>query len=77
MSGYVSYFFQCWLRRGNARQMAWMPQKFAVTGGYVRLKNDGVWENGWQIVGVGGRLTEEHLLERNQDYKQTRKASDV
>ena len=77
MSGYVQYYAQCWLRRGDARQMAWIPAKFAVVGRILRLTEDGVSQDGWEVTGVGAKLTESYVRERSQDYKHTRKASDV
>ena len=77
MSGYTHYYRQCWLARGNARQMAWIPEKFAVAGCYLRLTEAGVTENGWQVTGVGAQMAEETVRERSQDYKHTRKASDI
>lgn len=77
MSGYVQFYCQCWLARGNSRQMAWIPEKFAKAGRFLRLTDAGVSENGWQVIGIGTRLTETYLRERSQDYKHTRKASDA
>lgn len=53
MSGYIHYYRQCWLARGNTRQMAWIPEKFAVAGRYLRLTEAGVMENDWQVTSVG------------------------
>ena len=77
MSGYVRFYNQCWLVKGYARQMAWIPQKFAVAGRYLRLTDAGVTEDGWQVAGVGAQMTEEVVRERSQDYKHTRQASDI
>jgi len=77
MSGYVQFYCQCRLVRGNSRQMAWIPEKFAVAGRILRLTDAGVSENGWQVVGVGAKFTERYLRERSQDYKHTRGASDI
>ncbi len=77
MSGSILYYCQCWLVRGNARQMAWIPEKFAITGKYLRLTDAGVSQDGWQVKNVGTRMTEEYLRERSQDYKYTRRASDI
>ena len=77
MSGYVRYYNQCWLVRGNARQMAWIPAKFAVAGRYLRLTDAGVSEDGWKVVGVGAKMMEDYVHERSQDYKHTRQASDI
>lgn len=77
MSGYTQYYRQCWLARGCSRQMAWIPEKFAVAGRYLKLTEGGISEDGWQVTGVGSRMTQEDVRERGQDYKHTRRASDV
>ena len=77
MSQYVHYYHQCWLIRGSAKQMAWIPAKFAVAGRYLKLTQDGETEDGWRVAGVGARMAEEVVRERSQDYKHTRRASDI
>ncbi len=77
MSQFVHYYHQCWLVRGHARQMAWIPAKFAVAGRYLKLTQNGEAEDGWQVAGVGARMAEEVVRERSQDYKHTRQASDI
>ncbi len=77
MSQFTRYYHQCWLVRGHARQMAWIPAKFAVAGRYLKLTDAGVTEDGWQVAGVGARMSEEIVRERSQDYKHTRQASDI
>lgn len=77
MSSYVNYYCQCRLARGPARQVAWIPEKFAVAGRFLRLTEAGVTEDGWQVTGVGARMAEAIVRERSQDYKHTRQASDI
>ena len=77
MSQYIRYYHQCWLVRGDARQMAWLPAKFAVQGRYLKLTDNGETQDGWQVTGVGAQLAEETIRERSQDYKHTRQASDI
>ena len=77
MSCYTQYYVQCQLLRGSARQTAWIPEKFARLGHAVRL-TEGTWsEDGWQVAGVGTRLTEDYVRERSRDHLHTRRASDV
>ncbi len=73
----IAILSKSWLERGTARQMAWIPEKFAIVGRFVRLIEAGVSEDGWLVVGVGTRLLESYVRERSQDYKQTRRASDI
>lgn len=77
MSGSVQFYRQCWLQRGTAQQMAWIPEKFATAGRFVRLTEAGVSEDGWQVVGVGAKQPGDYIRERSQDYKHTRRASDI
>ena len=77
MSQFVRSYAQCWLVRGNARQMAWIPAKFAVAGRYLKLTDAGQTEDGWRVAGVGASLPEDTIRERSQDYKHTRQASDI
>ena len=70
---------QCILHRGDARQISWLPEQYAVAGGHVKLKDGkGVWDDGWKVHEVyAPTRTLEEVRERSQDYKKTRKASDV
>ena len=64
---------------GNyAFQISWIPEKFAVEGKFLELKNDsGEWSDGWQVVQVGARKSDKEANDRSQDYKRTRRASDI
>lgn len=45
---------QCSLTRGPARQVSWLPERFARSGATLRLKRaDGTWEDGWVVEHVG------------------------
>jgi hypothetical protein len=69
---------QCKLRRGNTVQTTWIPSKIAVVGNIVNLKEaDGSWDDGWEVLETYTGLEWAVLNERSQDYKRTRKASDI
>jgi len=71
---------QCGLRRENAADRAWIPEKFAQAGRILQLKDHdtGEWEGGWCVTSVGdGVLTSDIVTERSQDHKRTREASDI
>lgn len=47
-------YTQCHLQhRHKVNTVSWIPAKFAKIGAILKLKNDGVWEDGWVVVGVG------------------------
>lgn len=52
----------------------WLPNKYAVVGTCVDI--DGVGD-GWTVVAVYNELPTAVVVERSQDYKRTRRASDI
>lgn len=57
---------------------AWIPEQFAREGKLIGIKNgDGTWDEGWKVIGVHGRASEEYVVEHERDYKHQRKASDI
>ena len=67
------YYKQCQLRKRNTIQTSWIPERFARQGKYLKLKGD----DGWLVESVGNRMEEKMVLERSQDHKHQRKASDI
>ena len=41
---------QCYLEKGNVSQTAYIPQKFAKIGMFLKIKRHSEWENGWVVV---------------------------
>jgi hypothetical protein len=69
---------QCKLQKNNKITTSWIPTKYAIKGNYVKLKDNDVWENGWKVIEVfqPSKLSDS-VINRSDDYKNTRKASDV
>lgn len=75
---------QCVLERpivgdasGAMIQVSWIPEKFATAGKYLRLREDGEWENGWLVRQVGGRKPSTEVNERSRDHLKHRDGSDI
>jgi hypothetical protein len=65
---------QCDLRRNNLTTTAWIPNRYARQGSYIRIGK----ENGWFVEKVYGlSLDQEYLAEYSNDYRTQRRASDV
>ncbi len=51
------YYRQCRLRKrfdgGELVQVSWIPEPYATAGRVVKLREDGVWDDGWVVVGAG------------------------
>lgn len=46
-------YIQCALQNKDRHHMAWIPQVKAIKGKFLKIKkNDGSWEDGWEVVGV-------------------------
>ena len=43
---------QCEVRRGPAIRLAWIPSTYAVIGRVLRLRDVGVWTDGWVVTEV-------------------------
>lgn len=70
---------QCYMRRGSICQTAWLDKHPRLkVGSIVELKTeeDGK-KDGWKVLYIGKELDSEYVQEHSQDYKRTRKASDI
>ena len=84
MSGSRDMFKQCELTRpqdgGLARMVSWIPERIALAGAVVRLKDPetGSWTEGWTVENVTEPAVPAALLERqSRDHLRTRAASDI
>ena len=77
------YFMkQCTLEQVNGlvtvTTVSWIPEKFAEVDRIIDIKNVGQWSKGWKVGRVSPmKQSNATMLERGQDYKNTRKASDI
>lgn len=59
----IRYYRQCSLRKGNVQQISYIPEKFAIVGKILKLKqDDDTWEDGWEVRSAG-ELKEHTYLE--------------
>lgn len=70
-------YCQCKLRKNNVFTTSWLPQKFAVVGETVKLKNNGVWSDGWLVESAGEPLDAALVEPRSRTHLKCRKASDI
>lgn len=66
---------QCFLTKKAGpvtwNQVSYIPEKFAVVGKVLKLRNDaGVWDDGWKVAGANGTsLAESVLPDYHNDIK--------
>jgi hypothetical protein len=73
---------QCRLERreGTARveRMSWLPEKYAVAGSVVRLRDNGTWTDGWEILSASGpAIDEKYAVNMSYAHTRQRRASDI
>ena len=68
---------QCVLTKENKTTVSWIPEKFAVVGKTIKLKDDNKWEDGWIVQSTGYKLDSSYVIKHSRDYKKTRIASDI
>lgn len=70
------YYRQCRLSNGTARQVSWIPEKYAIKNKILKLKENGKWINGWKVDSAGTHLLAEDMLpDPHQEIKSHRKAT--
>lgn len=57
--------------------VTWIPSQFARLNNYLKLKVNDAWQDGWQVVSVGGEQPETYIRTHERDYLTQREASDV
>ena len=72
------YYKQCKMKKDNYIYVAWIPEKFAVSGKTINLKkDDGEWDEGWYIEDVNGKMLYSDLNTQSQEYKKHRDVTDI
>ncbi|MBP3953980.1 hypothetical protein J8F10_01525 [Gemmata sp. G18] len=53
----VVFYRQCRLvkrvENGEWVQVSWIPEPYATAGRVVKLRENGVWDDGWVVAGAG------------------------
>lgn len=73
-----SEYVQCTLNKKHVWQIAYIPKEYAELNRVVDLKEGDDWSRGWLVKFVSSAaMSHDDMLERSQDYKNARKASDI
>ncbi len=60
----MTFYRQCQLSKGTTKEVAWIRERFAKVGKYLRIKDS----DGWHVDAAYGRRTEEYLLAHERDH---------
>ncbi len=66
-------YCQCKLMKGNTEMTAWIPEKRANKGKYIKILDD----DGWQVMEVGSKMDEKYVIGHERDFDKQRDASDI
>jgi len=68
-------YTQCKLQKGNEFTYSWIPKKFAVKNKYLKLKDNGEWADGWQVIEIWS--TRKHTEINEDEYRYHRQRTDI
>ena len=64
---------QCTLKKGSTFQIAWIPNRHAVMGKYLKLRED----NGWEVIRIGSTAPSSKVLIMRDIYRHHRSITDI
>lgn len=78
----VETMTQCKLIGGKETQILWIPSKYATEKRLIGIREKtsqggAYWDEGWVVDQIYNTLPQDYVLERSQDHKRTRQASDI
>jgi len=70
---------QCILRRGDAVMTSWIPERYAVKGKVLKLKDreTKVWRDGWVVESVGLVEDYEVVCARANSHTKMKEVTDI
>lgn len=76
-----TFYKHCVLERkvdsGHLQQQVWIPEKYAVVGLGLKLKEGDKWQDGWKVLQVGGRADEQWISGVRRLWRKHRTVTDV
>lgn len=74
----INLYKQCTLRHKSGIIVAWIPASFAKQHKFLRLKEQGKWQDGWEILEVHNTLLPKNVVTAHKDaYKEAREVTDI
>lgn len=72
------YSVQCRLERGKSYIVSWIPEKFAIKGKVLKLKNDfDKWEDGWCVMECGTKMPSDMVTDFAEGYNKFKRVTDI
>lgn len=62
-------YCQCELKKGDAKEIVWIPEKYAKKGKWLKIAND----NGWEVIETGSPLSEDYVFGHERDFTKQNK----
>lgn len=69
---------QCKLQNGNTHTVSYIPEKYAIVGETLKLKNNDVWTDGWVVISVSdGIISSKDVPDVSTAHKRHRRTTDI
>ena len=72
---------QCKIRKGGKEQTVYqtvyIPSKYAEVGKSIKIRENGVWEDGWVVIEVWQEVDESYLYSLRNAWKRHSEVSDI
>ena len=61
-----TYHVQCELKKGKSQQVSWIPEKVAIKGKFIKLKQyrHEEWDKDWEVISTGIKKLKKKIIER-------------
>lgn len=67
----------CTIRKGNVYEVSYIPKQFAKVGEVLKIKREGVWDDGWIVESVGNEVDESVIDALYEAWKHHAGVSDI
>ena len=64
----IETYSQVELKRRRQMDIVWIETKFATVGRYIKVKHNGDWQDGWQVIKVYATRPADHVRQFARDY---------
>lgn len=54
-------YTQCKLTKYDFVELAWIPSQFAKLGKVIKLKICGIWNDGWKVSEIHGKVSQDKI----------------
>lgn len=73
----TNFYRHCQLKKDNLTTSSYIPECYAVVGKTLQLKENDIWDNGWEVISAGELVAAEYAEAISQAFKRIWKPSTI